>query len=132
MTEELEKKLNELLGLKKQLEEITGQEYQKEIASVAQKYEKEIKSARIRFAIGVTIGIIFIWLGAIGVCAEDTWIMNHKAGFEIRLILTVIGFVGGIVIPITSKLGLRISQNKLAILQEMKQFELRITEMLKK
>ena len=48
-----------------------------------------------------------------------------------KYILIGIGILG-LYIPIAAKLGLRISQSKLAILQEMEQFELRITEMLKK
>jgi hypothetical protein len=67
------------------------------------------------------MGIIFIWLGIIGI---------HSTG-PIKFFLIGLGILG-LYVPLAAKLGFRIVQSKLAILQEMKQFEMRMTEMLKK
>ncbi|MHC4284900.1 MAG: hypothetical protein ACYSWZ_18310 [Planctomycetota bacterium] len=103
MTEELEQKLNELLGLKKQLEEITEGKQKTVASSVVKKYKKKTILNWVFFWLTFMLGMAFISFGLI-----------------VILILTF------------ARMLFRIRQNKLAILQEMKQFELRITEMLKK
>lgn len=132
MTEELEKKLNELLGLKKQLEEATEEQRKINTSYVLEQYKKEARSARIRFWVGIVIGFVFIELGVIGFCSTKLIVMGIDVTGPSKFIFGAIGAFLGIIIPITASLGLRIRQSKLAILQEMKQFELRITEMLKK
>lgn len=132
MTEELEKKLSELLGLKKQLEEATDERKRMATASVIEQYKKEARNSRIRSWVGILIGLVFIELGVIGFCSTKLNVMGIDITGPSKFVFGAIGMLLGIVIPIAAKLGLRISQSKLAILQEMKQFELRMTEMLKK
>jgi hypothetical protein len=105
MTEELEQKLNELLGLKKQLEEITEGKQATVASSVVRKYKKRTILNWVFFLLTFVLGMAFISFG-----------------------LIVLQLTDG-VLYIDSPTCM---QNKLAILQEMKQFELRITEMLKK
>lgn len=131
MTEELEKKLNELLGLKKLLEKVTQGKMERETSSVLEQYKKEARSSRIRFWVGVAMGIVFVWLGVIALTATELRLIGFDVTGPFKFILIGIGILG-LYIPLVAKLGLRISQSKLAILQEMKQFELRMMEMLKK
>jgi len=131
MTEELEEKLSELLGLKKQLEEITAEKQKAATSSALEQYKKEARTSRIRFWVGLAIGLVFIEFGVIGFCSTRLIVMGLDITGPSKFIFGAIGMLLGIVIPIAAKLGLRISQSKLAILQEMKEFELRITEMLK-
>jgi hypothetical protein len=132
MTEELEEKLNELLGLKKQLEEASEEQRKIDTSSVMRQYKKEAKCARIRCWVGLVIGFVFIELGVIGFCSTKLIVMGVDITGPSKFIFGAVGMLLGIIIPISAKLGLRISQSKLAILQELKQFELRITEMMKK
>ncbi len=132
MTEELEEKLNELLGLKKQLEKETDEQRKINTSSVLRQYEKEAKYARIRCRVGLAIGFVFMVFGVIGFCSTKLIVMGVDITGPSKLIFGAVGLLVGIVIPISAKLGLRISQSKLAILQELKEFELRIMEMLKK
>ncbi|MGB2808331.1 MAG: hypothetical protein WBC22_11350 [Sedimentisphaerales bacterium] len=132
MTEELEQKLNELLGLKKQLEEVTEEKQKTVAAPVLEQYKKEARTARIRFWIGLVIGIVFIELGVMALTATELRVMGYDVlTGPFKFVLIGIGILG-LYIPLAAKLAYRISQSKLSILQEMKQFELRITEMLKK
>ena len=78
MTEELEKKLNELLGLKKQMEEATAQQHKVNTLSVLEKYKKEAKRSHIRKLVGFFMGIVFLFLGAVGLGSTDITIMNHN------------------------------------------------------
>ena len=121
MTEELEKKLNELLGMKKQLEEIT--EHKKQNA-IFNQYKKEAKSARIRFWVGFSLGLLGYWsfVGLAGCIYNNNFLKFIFMGIGI-LCLSLPGF---------AKLGWVIRQSKLTILQEIKESELRILEMLKK
>lgn len=121
MTEELEEKLNELLGMKRAFEAAIEEREKEGISLVVERYRKEARSSRIRFWVGLVIGIAFAELGVIAI---------HGTG-PLKFVLIGIGMLG-LYIPLAAKLGLRISQSKLAILQEMKQFELRIMEMLRK
>ena len=128
----MEKKLNELLGLKKQLEEITEEKQKTATTSVLEQYKKEARSARIRCWIGLALGFVFIQLGVIGFCSTKLVVMGFDITGPSKFIFGAIGLFLGIIIPMVAKLALRISQSKLAILQELKQFELRMTELLKK
>ena len=55
MTEEFEKKLDELLGFKKQMEEATSEQRKKNTLSVLEKYKKEERRAGIRSRIALII-----------------------------------------------------------------------------
>ncbi len=131
MTEELEKKLNELLGLKKQLEEIT-EEKQKAIASsVFERYKKEARFNLIRFWVKIALGLAYFTIGMIGVIVCLHAIANDVPQGTYQGLMLFIGIIGfGIVI--VGRLQFDTIRSKLSILQELKQFELRITEMLKK
>jgi hypothetical protein len=132
MTEELEQKLNELLGLKKQLEEIAEAKQKDKTSPVLEQYKKEARSARIRFWVGIAIGIVFVELGVMALTATELRVMGYDVlTGPFKFVLIGVGILG-LYIPLAAKLAYRISQSKLTILQEMKQFELRITEILKK
>ena len=124
MTEEMEKKLNELLGLKKQVEEMMEGKRNSAISETIEKYDKEIRAGVIRYYVGIAIGLaqylVFVVLG-MGTYNNDT----------LKFIFIGIGLVG-LGVPMVAKLGLLIKIGKLSILKEMKQFELRITDLLKK
>ncbi len=119
MTEEMEKKLNELLGLKKQVEEFTA-EKQKFVAFSI--FEEKKRKTKVYYYIwfAVTLGIMLF--GLIG-------IFSNTGKFQIiSLFYAVLGFESNVLI----KMWYHTITTKLAILQEMKLFEMRIMEMLKK
>lgn len=122
MTEELEKKLNELFGLKKLLEEVTEEKQKTVTAPVVKKYKKKTILNWVFFWLTFVLGMAFISFGLIVLQLTDgvLYIDCHTC------------IIVGLLILIFARMLFRIRQNKLAILQEMKQFELRITEMLKK
>ena len=133
MTEELEKKLNELLGLKKQMEEATAEQRKKNTLSVLEQYKKEARRARIRFLIGFVMSIVFLWFGALGLGSTKVIIMGHDiSGTPAQYALGGTFMLIGVFITSLTVLASVIRQSKLTILVELKQFELRITEMLKK
>jgi hypothetical protein len=121
MTEELEKKLNELLELKKQLEEITEEKQKAATSLIFEQYKRKDRLVSIFFWGRYVIGMALVVIGAIA--------MNRMSYIQIDPFTIV---MAGFVIAMVANLGLLISRSKLAILQEMKQFELRITEILKK
>ncbi len=122
MTEELEKKLNELLGLKKLLDEVTEEKQKTVTAPVVKKYKKKTILNWVFFWLTFVLGMAFVSFGLIVLQLTDgvLYIDCHTCIIVGLLILTF------------SRMLFRIRQNKLAILQEMKQFELRIVEILKK
>ena len=122
MTEELEQKLNELLGLKKQLEEVTEEKQKTVASSVVKKYKKKTILNWIFFWLTFVLGMALISFGLIVLQLTD----------GVLYIDCQTCIIVGLLILIFARMLFRIRQNKLAILQEMKQFELRITEMLKK
>ena len=122
MTEDLEKKLNELLGLKKQLEEITEEKQKTVTASVIGRYKKEARFSLIRFLVAVATG----W----GMVVFGTIIFFHTTDVVYINCPTII--IAGLILMLVAKVCWLIRKSKLSILQEMKEFELRITEMLKK
>ena len=122
MTEELEQKLNELLGLKKQLEEITEGKQKTVTSSVVKKYKKKAILNWIFFWLTFVLGMAFVSFGLIVLQLTD----------GVLYIDCQTCIIVGLLILIFARMLFRIRQNKLAILQEMKQFELRIMETLKK
>jgi uncharacterized protein with PQ loop repeat len=122
MTEELEKKLNELLGLKKQLEEITEEKKKAFTSSVVERYKKEARLTSIRFWVAFALGYSLVIFGLI------IYVRTH----DLIYIDCPTIIIAGLGLMVFAKLGLLIRKSKLSVLQELKQFELRITEMLKK
>ena len=118
MTEELEKKLNELLGLKKQIEELAVDKRKFDASSV---FEGKKRKTKVYFYIcfAVTLGIMLF--GMVGI------FMNTGKYQIISLFYAVLGFESNVLI----KMWYHTITTRLVILQEMKQFELRITAMLK-
>jgi uncharacterized transporter YbjL len=122
MTEELEKKLNELLGLKKLLEEATEEKQKTATSSAVNKYKKESKFNLIRCCIVIVLGWGMVVFGVI------VYQLTH----DVVYIDCPTIIIAGLLLMIVAKICWLIRQSKLTVLQEMKQFELRITEMLKK
>ena len=122
MTEELEKKLNELLGLKKLLDEVTEEKQKTVTASVVKKYKKKTILNWIFFWLTFVLGMALISFGLIVLQITD----------GVLYIDCQTCIIVGLLILTFARMLFRIRQNKLAILQEMKQFELRIMEKLKK
>jgi hypothetical protein len=119
MTEEMEKKLNELLGLKKQLEEIAADKKESDTTTV---FAERSRKTKVYFYIWFAVSIGIMLMGFIGIS------MNTGKDQIIALFIAVVGFESTVLM----KMWYHVIATKLAILQEMKQFELRITEMLKK
>ena len=133
MTEELEKKLNELLGLKKQMEEATAEQRKNNTLSMLEQYKKEEKRARIRTRIALLISMAFLWLGALGLGSTEIVILGHDiSGTPAQYALGGTFMLFGVFIISVTALGAVIRTSKLQILGELKQFELRLIEMLKK
>lgn len=122
MTEELEKKLNELLGLKKLLEQVTEEKQKTVTAPVVKKYKKKTILNWVFFWLTFVLGMAFVSFGLIVLQLTD----------GVLYIDSNTCIIVGLLILTFARMLFRIRQNKLAILQEMKQFELRITEILKK
>jgi hypothetical protein len=119
MTEEMEKKLNELLGMKKQLDELTLEKGKLDANSAFDEQTRKIKK---HFYIWLALTIIIMLVGVIGL------LLNSGKYQIISLFYALLGFEGSILM----KIWYHTMATKLAILKEMKQFELRITEILKK
>ena len=122
MTEELEKKLNELLGLKKLLEQVTEEKQKTVTAPVVKKYKKKTILNWVFFWLTFVLGMALVSFGLIVIQLTD----------GVLYIDSNTCIIVGILILIFARVLFRIRQNKLAILQEMKHFELRIMEILKK
>ncbi len=122
MTEELEQKLTELLGLKKQLEEITEEKQKTVASSVFKKYKNKNTLNWVFFWLTFVLGMVFISFGLIVIQLTE----------GVLYIDSPTCIIVGLLILVFARMLFRIRQDKLEILQEMKQFELRITEMLKK
>lgn len=122
MTEELEKKLNELLGLKKQLEEVTEEKQKTVTSSVVKKYKRKAILNWVFFWLNFVLGMAFVAFGLIVLQITD----------GVLYIDCPTCIVVGLLILVFAKIRFSIIQSKLSILQEMKEFELRITQMPKK
>ncbi len=119
MTEELEKKLNELLGLKKQIEEITADKEKSKTSAI---FEEKQRKVKVYFYIWFAVSLGIMLFGMWGIYTSD-------GKYQIfSLFYGILGFEGTVLM----RMWYHTIATKLAILQEMKQFEMRITEMLKK
>jgi len=118
MTEELENKLNELLGLKKQLDELTAD---KKISEASSVFEEKKKKIKIRYFIWLAVMFAIMLFGLVGV------FMNTGKYQIISLFYGLMGFESTVLI----KMWYHTVTSRQAILQEMKKSELRIIETLK-
>ena len=119
MNEEIEKKLNELLGLKKELEEITADKKKSDAVSV---YEEQGRRTKIYYYIYLAINVGIMLMGLSGLY------LNTGRYQLFSLFAAIVGFEGTVLM----KMWYHTITSRLAILREIKQFELRITEILKK
>ncbi len=117
MSEELEKKLNELLGMKKQIENLAADKNKAEAGSIFQERRRKVT---IYFYIYFAITLAIMIYGIIGIN------VNTGKYQLLSLFYAILGFEGTVLM----KMWYHTTTSRLAILQEMKQFELRITEML--
>jgi hypothetical protein len=120
MTEDIEKKLNELLGLKKQMEELAADKKKTDTVSEFEGKSRKTKTILYIYLV-ICVGIMLIGVSGI----EMNTGIDKKL---IALFMAIVGFEGTVLM----KLWFHITQNRLTILQEMKQMELRITELLQK
>jgi hypothetical protein len=133
MNEELEKKLTELLGLKKQMEEATSEQHKKNISSVLERYKKESRLSLIRSLFGLVMSIVLQLIGVLGLYSTQVVILGHDiSGTPFQYFLGAIFMLFGVLIFIITVITACIRYSKLQILAELKQFELRLAEMLKK
>ncbi len=119
MTEELEKKLNELLGLKKQIENLTADKNKADATSI---FKEKRRTTTVYFYIYFAITLAIMIYGIIGIN------LNTGKYQILSLFYAILGFEGTVLM----KLWYHTVTTRLAILQEMKQFELRMVEMINK
>jgi hypothetical protein len=122
MTEELENKLNELLGMKKQIDELTTD---KKIAEdeILLKYEKQGRTSKIIYNIYGALSSIICAIGYLFIFISPSSKTQTGA-------LTVIIFAAALLSG--AEIKHHNTKSKLSVLKEIKQLELRLTEMLKK
>jgi hypothetical protein len=119
MTEELEQKLNELLGMKKQLDELTSD---KKKADTTSEFEQRNRKTKIYYYVYLAIAVVITLLGIMG-------IQENADEYKLfALFMAIVGFETTVLM----KMWYHTVTTKLSILQEMKQLELRLTELLKK
>jgi len=119
MSEELEQKLNELLGMKKQLEEFTAEKKKTETASIFEEKRKKIKNY---FYIYLGISVLITLGGLAGIEGNPD---KYKL---VALFMAIVGFESTVLM----KLWYHNKFNLIAILEELKQTELRILEAIEK
>jgi hypothetical protein len=119
MTEELEKKLSELLGMKKQLEELTTEKRKNETTTT---FAEKKKQALIYYWIFVMICVVITLGGVSGIETET----GSKQIWS--LFIALAGCEGALLM----KMWYHTTRDRLLILEEMKQFEIRMTALLEK
>jgi hypothetical protein len=119
MSEELEKKLSELLGMKKQLEELTSEKRKSEALTT---FAGKRKQMNIVFWIYLAIFVVIAIGGITGIETET----GSEQIFS--LFVALLGCEGAIFI----KMWYHTTRSRLLILEEMKQFEIRMTALLEK
>ena len=123
MDEELENKINdELLGMKKHIEGITTETQKATASLINEEYKEEARFIFFRFLIAASIGFLMVMTGII------IYVKTHDVvNIDCPTII-----VAGLLLMLFSKVLWVIRQNKLTFSKELKQFELRMTEKLKK
>jgi hypothetical protein len=119
MTDDLERKLDELLGMKKQLDKLTA-DTQK--SSVTSTFDEERRKLLRRFWFWCGISTLIAATGLVAMMQTD----GRLQAFW--LFLAIDGSLNVVLI----KLWYHAMASKLTILQEMKQLELRMTMMLER
>jgi hypothetical protein len=119
MTEDMEKKLNELLGLKKQIEELTTDKKKSDIAST---FDERSRKTKVCFYIFFAVSLGIMLYGMFGIY------MNTGKYQIMSLFYAILGYESTVLM----KMWIHTMSSKLSILQEMKQMELRITDLLQK
>lgn len=119
MSEELEQKIGELLGMKKQLEEFTSEKKKNETATI---FEKKRKTIKIYFYIFLGIAVLMTLAGIGGVQG------NADQDKLIALFMAIVGFETTILM----KLWYHTKISMISILEELKQTELRILDAIEK
>ena len=122
MTEELEKKLEELLGLKEQVDSLTKEKRLAE-DEILLKYEKQGKKSAIIYNIYGALSLIMCIIGFFLILIAPS--PRTQAG-------ALIVFIFAAVILSVAEIKHHNTKIKLSVLKELKQFELRLIEMLKK
>ena len=121
MTEELEKKLNELLGLKTRLEAVAEENQRTLTAGLLNRYKKKNILISTWFGIRYVLGFALVASGFVFL-ARSHGVLN----IDCPTIIIV-----GLLVMTIARIEFLIVRSRLAVLQEMKQFELRVTELLK-
>ena len=119
MSEELEQKLNELLGMKKQLEEFTSEKKKNETATVFEEKRGKIKKY---FYIYLGIAVLITLAGVAGIEG------NADKYRLVALFMAIVGFESTVLM----KLWYHNKISMIAILEELKKTEFRILEVLEK
>ena len=119
MSEELEQKLNELLGMKKQLEEFTSEKKKNETSTI---FEEKRKTIKIYFYIFLGIGVLITLAGIGGIEGNAD---KYKL---IALFMAIVGFETTILM----KLWYHTKISMISILEELKKTEYRILEAIEK
>jgi len=119
MTEELEKKLSELLGMKKQLEELTTEKRKNETTTT---FAEKKKQMILYYWIFIAIFVVIAIGGIVGVETETGSSQIYS------LFVALLGCEGAFFI----KMWYHTTRSRLLILEEMKQFEIRMTALLEK
>ncbi len=119
MSEELEQKLNELLGMKKQLEEFTSEKKKNETSTI---FEEKRKTIKIYFYIFLGIGVLITLAGIGGIEGNAD---KYKL---IALFMAIVGFETTILM----KLWYHTKISMISILEELKKTEFRILEAIEK
>jgi len=132
MTQELEQKLNELLGMKKQLEELTTEKKKATTKVVLGQYKTKYRLNLILFIIKALFGWALIVFGLILLQLIDAKTAERGLPPYVLNISPETIIIAGLIIMIVAKQGWRITQSKLTVLQELKQTELRILDAIEK
>jgi hypothetical protein len=122
MSEELEQKLNDLLVIRKQLEEGNEEQQKTAAASVIKRYKNKAMLNWMLFWLKFGLGMALVTFG----------LVVGQLNSEVFYIDCPTCIVAGLLILFFAQIRFSIIRGQLVILQEMKGSELRIMEMLKK
>lgn len=116
MTQELEQKLNELLGMKKQIEELTTENRKTNTDDVLGQYKEKYRLNLILFIIKALFGWALIVFGLILLQLIDAKTAERGLPPYVVNISPETIIIAGLVIMIVAKIGWRITRTELRIL----------------